>query len=73
MWGLVLRIKRTKRATSIGAPVILKPSEWAPFSLSLFAKAVSKTSIPPGVIQVVHGKIQMRAHALSSSRNVSTS
>jgi phenylacetaldehyde dehydrogenase len=37
-----------------GCPVVVKPSEWAPHSSGPLAEAVA-ASLPPGLVQVVHG------------------
>jgi phenylacetaldehyde dehydrogenase len=42
-------------ALAAGAPVILKPSEWAQHSASLIARAAVAAGLPDGVLQVVHG------------------
>ena len=42
-------------ALAAGAPVILKPSEWAQRSASLIGQAARAAGLPDGVLQVVHG------------------
>lgn len=42
-------------ALAAGAPVILKPSEFAPNACSLIAEAADAVGLPPGVLQLVHG------------------
>ncbi len=42
-------------ALAAGCPVLFKPSEWAPHSGQLIARAVSKLDLPEGVFQLLHG------------------
>lgn len=49
-----MAIMRTADALTAGCPVIIKPSEWAPHFSGAFAEAV-RASLPPGVVQLVHG------------------
>jgi acyl-CoA reductase-like NAD-dependent aldehyde dehydrogenase len=42
-------------ALAAGAPVILKPTEWAPNGCDLFGEAALEAGIPAGVFQIVHG------------------
>ncbi|MGB3483316.1 MAG: aldehyde dehydrogenase family protein [Mycobacterium sp.] len=51
--------KKTAYALAAGAPVIAKPSNWAPSSAVLVAaalhEALSEAGLPPSVFQLVHG------------------
>jgi betaine-aldehyde dehydrogenase len=51
--------KKTAFALAAGAPVIAKPSNWAPTSAALLAGAVqqalAEAGLPPTVFQLVHG------------------
>ncbi|GLY65872.1 aldehyde dehydrogenase family protein [Amycolatopsis taiwanensis] len=51
--------KKAAFALAAGAPVIAKPSNWAPSGPALFAEAVAEavaeTGAPPAVFQLVHG------------------
>ncbi|MEP5763637.1 MAG: aldehyde dehydrogenase family protein [Halieaceae bacterium] len=42
-------------ALAAGCPTILKPSEWAPGSAQLIARAVVETGLPAGVFSLLHG------------------
>ena len=42
-------------ALAAGDTVVIKPPEWAPFSLSLLGQMALDVGIPPGVLNVVHG------------------
>lgn len=46
---------KVANALAAGAPVILKPTEWAPNGCDLFAEAAQAAGIPAGVFQIVHG------------------
>lgn len=51
--------KKTAFALAAGAPVIAKPSNWAPASSALVAEAiqqaVAEAGLPPEIFQLVHG------------------
>lgn len=47
--------KKVAYALAAGAPVILKPPEWAPFGCNLLADAIESAELPVGVFQLVHG------------------
>ncbi|MHB1166475.1 MAG: aldehyde dehydrogenase family protein [Candidatus Nanopelagicales bacterium] len=47
--------KKVANALAVGAPVILKPPEWAPFGCNLLADAIAEAGLPAGVFQMVHG------------------
>lgn len=47
--------KKVAYAMAAGAPVILKPPEWAPFGCNLLADAICAAGLPAGVFQLVHG------------------
>jgi len=42
-------------ALAAGCPAILKPSEWAPGSAQLIARALAEADLPAGVFQLLHG------------------
>ena len=51
--------KKTAFALAAGAPVVAKPSNWAPTSSALLAQAIlqalAETGLPPTIFQLVHG------------------
>eukprot|EP01137_Pigoraptor_chileana_P025142 Opistho-2@94171 len=55
-------------ALAAGAPVILKPSEWAPLSCVYFAKAIHESGLPPGIFQMVVGAGEVGARLVADSR-----
>ena len=50
-------------ALAAGCTTVLKPSEYAPLSASLFAEAVDAAGFPRGVFNMVHGRCGGRAPA----------
>ena len=53
--GTIFAAHKVASALAAGAPVILKPSEWTPFSGDFLARAIAATELPPGVFQLVQG------------------
>merc|ERR1719414_2585775 len=51
-----------------GCPVIVKPSEVAPSGLELFLRAIAGTSLPPGVLQWLHGGPDIGAALVADER-----
>lgn len=56
-WNAPAAMAATKvaNALAVGAPVILKPPEWAPFGCNILADAIDSAGLPAGVFQMVHG------------------
>ena len=50
-----LAAHKVANALAAGCPVILKPSEFAPFSTLFLADAVEEVGVPKGVFQIVNG------------------
>lgn len=46
---------KVANALAAGAPIILKPTEWAPNGCDLFGEAAVAAGLPDGVFQIVHG------------------
>jgi len=68
-WNAPAHIATVKTADALtaGCPVIIKPSEWAPHFSGLFAEAVL-ASLPPGVVQILHGDREVGAQVISDPR-----
>ncbi len=64
-----MALRKSAAALAAGASVILKPSEWAPHSASLIAKASCAAGLPPGAFQVLHGGPAI-GEALASDRRI---
>jgi phenylacetaldehyde dehydrogenase len=59
---------RVASALAAGCPVILKPSEWAPWGCQIVAEEIARAEIPPGVFQLVHGGPQQGAQLVADPR-----
>lgn len=42
-------------ALAAGCPVVLKATEWSPYSCGLMAAAIARVGLPAGVFQLIHG------------------
>ena len=64
--------KKTAFALAAGAPVIAKPSNWAPTSTALVAgaihQALAEAGLPPNVFQLVHGGRDVGQQLATDSR-----
>lgn len=60
--------KKIAYALAVGAPVILKANEWAPYGCNLLAVALSQTDLPAGVFQLVHGGPEVGRKLVSDPR-----
>lgn len=63
-----LAAHKVANALAAGCPVILKPSEWAPYSAAYLGKAVEAVGFPPGVLQIVNGGGEIGAQLVSDPR-----
>lgn len=66
--SLPTAIGKSVAALAAGCPVILKPSEWAPSTSTLFADAVQAAGLPDGVFQLVHGDGRVGAQLVGDPR-----
>lgn len=68
-WNAPANIATVKTADALtaGCPVIVKPSEWAPHFSGVFAEAVL-ASLPPGVVQILHGDREVGAAIIADPR-----
>lgn len=55
-------------ALAAGAPCILKPSEWAPHSAIMIAKAIDKVGLPLGTFQLTCGNRTIGSQMVEDSR-----
>lgn len=60
--------KKIAYALAIGAPVILKATEWGPFGCNLLADAIAEGGMPPGTFQLVHGGAKVGAQIVADPR-----
>jgi phenylacetaldehyde dehydrogenase len=50
-----LAAHKVANALAAGAPVILKPSEWAPYSCLMLVDGLEQAGLPKGLFQIVNG------------------
>ena len=67
-WNYPLGLGTMKIASCIafGNTCVIKPSEYAPLTLSRVMELIHETDIPPGVINLVHGRGHVTGEALTS-------
>lgn len=58
-------------ALAAGSTVVVKPPEFAPFSLSLLGEVAEEAGVPPGVLNILHGTGAAAGDALVRDRRVS--
>ena len=52
-------------ALAAGNSVVLKPSERSPLVVSAFVDCLAEAGLPPGVLNLVHGRVDVAAHLSS--------
>jgi len=69
-WNAPAALAAHKLASALaaGCPVIIKPSEWAPHSTALLARAIARTDLPRGVFQLVHGGASQGSQLVADPR-----
>jgi len=55
-------------ALAAGCPVILKPSEWSPYSAIYLARAAEAVGLPAGVFQLINGRGDVGASLVGDNR-----
>ena len=61
-------VGRTAFALGGGRPVIVKPSEWAPFTADIVIEALAAADLPAGLVQLVHGGAGVGANLVADPR-----
>ena len=61
-------VGRAAFAIAAGCPVIVKPSEWAPFTADLVMAALAQVDLPAGLVQMVHGGATVGAQLVADRR-----
>jgi len=69
-WPLYQIAAKVAPAIAAGCTLVLKPSELAPLSALLFARAVEAAGLPPGVFNLVNGAGAEVGHALAAHPDV---
>lgn len=59
---------KVANALAAGAPVILKPTEWAPNGCDVFGEAALAAGLPAGVFQIVHGGAEVGKRLVADKR-----
>lgn len=67
----ILAAHKIASALAAGSCCILKPSEWAPHSAFLLAKAISSVDLPPGTFQLLLGDYRVGS-ALTNDQRIAT-
>jgi phenylacetaldehyde dehydrogenase len=63
-----LAAHKVANALAAGAPVILKPSEWAPYSCLFLADGLEQAGLPRGLFQIVNGGAAVGQQLVSDRR-----
>ncbi len=69
----ILAAHKIASALAAGSCCILKPSEWAPHSAYLLAKAISSVDLPPGTFQLLLGDYRVGSALTNDERIASVS
>lgn len=69
-WPLMLIAAKVAPALAAGCTMVLKPSEIAPFSGTIFAEILHDAGVPKGVFNLVHGNGPVVGNALTSHPEV---
>lgn len=65
-----LIVRKAAPALVTGNTIVIKPSEETPHNAVKFCELVSETDLPPGVINIVHGRGPTVGKALASSARI---
>ncbi len=63
-----LAAHKVANALAAGCPVILKPTEWAPYSCLLLAEGLEAAGLPRGLFQIVNGGAEVGQRLVSDPR-----
>ena len=63
-----LAAHKVANALAAGAPVILKPSEWAPYACLFLADGLEQAGLPTGLFQIVNGGAAVGQQLVSDRR-----
>lgn len=63
-----LAAHKVANALAAGCPVILKPSEWAPYSCLLLVEGLEAAGLPRGLFQIVNGGADVGQQLVSDPR-----
>ena len=71
-WNFPFFLIARKAAPALvtGNTIVIKPSEETPHNAVMFSKLVAETGLPPGVINIVHGRGATAGKALAASPRI---
>ncbi|HXS96819.1 MAG TPA: aldehyde dehydrogenase [Candidatus Limnocylindrales bacterium] len=71
-WNFPFFLIARKAAPALvtGNTIVIKPSEETPHNAAKFCELLAATDVPPGVINVVHGRGRVAGKAISSSTDI---
>lgn len=69
-WPMMLIAAKVVPALAAGCTMVLKPSEIAPFSATIFAEILDEAGVPKGVFNLIHGNGPGVGNALTSHPEV---
>ena len=69
-WPMNQIVCKVAPALAAGCTVVLKPSETAPLSASVFAQIIDEAGLPPGVFNMIHGDGPSVGSAICSHSDV---
>lgn len=69
-WPIQLLCNKLASALAAGCTVVVKPSEYTPLSAQVFAQALTKADLPPGVFNLVQGDGPGVGAAISSHEDI---
>lgn len=69
-WPVAMLAAKTAPALAVGCTVVLKPSEFSPFTAQIFAEVLQEAGVPPGVFNMVFGDGSTVGTALSRHPDV---
>ncbi len=68
-WPMNQVVSKVAAALAAGCTMVLKPSEYSPYSAALFAEIVDEAQVPPGVFNLIQGDL-VAGEALSKHPDV---
>lgn len=69
-WPLMLITSKLAYAIAAGCTVVLKPSEYTPFSAILLMEVLEEAGVPPGVVNLVVGDGQSVGNAIAAHPDI---
>lgn len=70
-WPLNQLFTKVASAIAAGCPVLIKPSEYSPFSAKLVAEIISQSNLPKGSFNMINGIGRDMGHLITSDPRIS--